>query len=82
VGATLIIYIIYITGNAFLLPEVQLSIMTEDLNPKPNKIHVLSHPVVTAKLSVLRQTTTSSKEFREVSKAALFDALIDGDRSY
>ncbi|KAF8529077.1 uracil phosphoribosyltransferase-domain-containing protein [Hysterangium stoloniferum] len=39
--------------------------MIEDSTTISDNIHVLSHPVVTAKLSVLRQTTTSSKEFRE-----------------
>ncbi|EJF62841.1 armadillo/beta-catenin/plakoglobin [Dichomitus squalens] len=30
-----------------------------------SKLHVLQHPVVNARLSKLRQTTTSAKEFRE-----------------
>ncbi|KAH9927157.1 armadillo/beta-catenin/plakoglobin [Epithele typhae] len=31
----------------------------------PSKLHILSHPIVNARLSKLRQTTTSGKEFRE-----------------
>ena len=30
------------------------------------KVHVLAHPVVNARLSKLRQTSTNGKEFREV----------------
>ncbi|OJT13731.1 Uracil phosphoribosyltransferase [Trametes pubescens] len=30
-----------------------------------DKVHVLAHPIVNARLSKLRQTTTNSKEFRE-----------------
>lgn len=33
-----------------------------------SKLHVLQHPVVNARLSKLRQTTTTGKEFREVRR--------------
>lgn len=31
-----------------------------------SKLHILQHPVVNARLTKLRQTTTTGKEFREV----------------
>ncbi len=31
-----------------------------------NKVHVLSHPLINARLSRLRQTNSTSKDFREV----------------
>lgn len=31
-----------------------------------SKLHVLQHPVVNARLTKLRQATTTGKEFREV----------------
>lgn len=34
-----------------------------------DKIHVLQHPLVNARMSHLRQTSTSAKEFREVRLA-------------
>ena len=34
-----------------------------------SKLHVLSHPIVNARLSKLRQASTSGKEFREVSRS-------------
>ena len=40
-------------------PESPTSTMSSNL-------HVLSHPLINARLSKLRQTTTTSKEFREV----------------
>jgi len=30
-----------------------------------SKLHILSHPVINAELSKLRQSSTSSKDFRE-----------------
>jgi uracil phosphoribosyltransferase len=36
----------------------------------PGNLNVLSHPLINTRLSKLRQTTTNSKEFREVLIAA------------
>lgn len=40
------------------------------------KLHVLAHPVVNARLSQLRQTSTNSKEFREVRSTACTAAVL------
>jgi hypothetical protein len=37
----------------------------------PDNIHVLSHPLVNTRLAKLRQVSTTSKEFREVSPSRL-----------
>jgi uracil phosphoribosyltransferase len=42
----------------------------------PAKINVLSHPLVNTRLAKLRQVSTSSKEFREVTSiASVFGGL-------
>ena len=38
-------------------------------------LHIISHPLVNAKLSLLRQASTSPKEFREVCPISLVSAL-------
>ena len=43
-----------------------------------SKIHVLSHPIINERLSKLRQSGTSSKEFREVwTFSRYLDLIID-----
>lgn len=44
--------------------------------PNSDKVHVLSHPVINARLSKLRQSDASSKEFREVYDGAVKDCSI------
>lgn len=47
------------------------------------KVHVLAHPVVNARLSKLRQMSTSGKEFREVGiLLALRSGVCDAERSF
>ncbi|TFK55838.1 PRTase-like protein [Heliocybe sulcata] len=45
-----------------------------------DKLHVLSHPLVNARLSKLRQTSTTSKEFREGIRDVSFMLGIEASR--
>ena len=45
-----------------------------------NKVHVLSHPLVNAKLSVLRDANTSAKDFREGVRDLTYIVAIEASR--
>lgn len=46
-----------------------------------NKLHVLSHPLIDAELSKLRQKSTNPKEFREVHLIHIHFETVAQDRN-
>jgi uracil phosphoribosyltransferase len=46
-----------------------------------NNLHILSHPLVNARLTKLRQVSTTAKEFREVESISVHLGQVCPERS-